>query len=112
MSDKTLGAYQRHEKHDTDVARPVTVTDEMVKRGVNVYLRGGETIEGVVRAVLTTALTPEPKRPDGAEEIEKALRDIDPEAGGECGMWDGFSLPLIADALASRGVRVVGEEDR
>lgn len=197
MSDKTLGAYQRHEKHDADVAPTVTVhrtpdpdylyvtvehpafitwgdhvhipntseewqataeqwerraekagherdearaerdhfhevaatfrdkfnaaeshpltpdaiTDKMVERARK---RGSELVGAlwdpeVVEAMLTAALTPEPERPDGAEEIEAVLREewtFSDEDGG------GDAFGDLAQRLASRGVRVVGEEDR
>ena len=63
----------------------------------------------VVEAMLTAALTPEPERPDGAEEIEAVLREewtFSDEDGG------GDAFGDLAQRLASRGVRVVGEEDR
>ena len=62
----------------------------------------------VVEAMLTAALTPEPERPDGAEEIEAVLREewtFSDEDGG------GDAFGDLAQRLASRGVRVVGEED-
>lgn len=51
---------------------------------------------------------PTPSRPDGAEEIEAVLRDewtFSDEDGGE----DAFAD--LAERLASRGVRVVTEEE-
>ena len=52
---------------------------------------------------------PAPARPDGAEEIEAVLREewtFSDEDGG------GDAFGDLAQRLASRGVRVVGEEDR
>ncbi|PMC76380.1 hypothetical protein [Brachybacterium sp. UMB0905] len=87
------------------VAHGVTATDEMVERArlaYNAIYPSGAWVGGI-RAALTAALT-KPQRPDGAEEIERLLTEnlgdfrppVEPEA--------------IADLLASRGVRVVGEE--
>ena len=91
--------------------RPVTVTDEMVKRARKrgSVLAGAVWDASVVEAMLTAALTPEPERPDGAEEIEAVLREewtFSDEDGG------GDAFGDLAQRLASRGVCVVGEEDR
>ena len=90
---------------------PDAITDEMVERARK---RGSELVGAlwdpeVVEAMLTAALTPEPERPDGAEEIEAVLREewtFSDEDGG------GDAFGDLAQRLASRGVRVVGEEDR
>ena len=89
---------------------PDAITDEMVERARK---RGSELVGAlwdpeVVEAMPTAALTPEPERPDGAEEIEAVLREewtFSDEDGG------GDAFGDLAQRLASRGVRVVGEED-
>ena len=90
---------------------PDAITNEMAERARK---RGSELVGAlwdpeVVEAMLTAALTPEPERPDGAEEIEAVLREewtFSDEDGG------GDAFGDLAQRLASRGVRVVGEEDR
>ena len=98
------------------VSRPLTpeaITDEMVERARK---RGSELVGAlwdpeVVEAMLTAALTPEPERPDGAEELGEligtwtASEDIAPA------QLPTGSLATLADFLAEHGVRVVGEED-
>ena len=131
MTDKTPGACQCHEKHaptywkgvvreykdalEKAESRPLTpdaITDEMVERARSAYwgpTYGGNVNERV-RAILTAALTEPPKRPewaDDAEEIEAILREewtFSEEDGGD----DAFLN--LAERLAERGVRVVGEE--
>ena len=103
MTDKTPGACQCHEKHaptywkgvvreykhalEKAESRPLTpdaITDEMVKRarvawlGANINL----TPDGFVREILTAALTEPPKRPEGAEDIERLIRDAENEGQG------------------------------
>ena len=89
------------------------ITDEMVERARK---RGSELAgevwdASVVEAMLTAALTPEPERPDGAEELGEligtwtASEDIAPA------QLPTGSLATLADFLAEHGVRVVGEED-
>lgn len=83
------------------------VTDEMVERYWAAMKNPGSNYDEAVRSALAAALT-EPTRPDGAEEIEAVLRDewtFSDEDGGE----DAFAD--LAERLASRGVRVVTEEE-
>lgn len=109
-------ARQRDEA-DKRNARPLTpdaITDEMVERAREEFFGGdvGGPVSGPSsarrwRAALTAALTPEPARPDGAEEIEAVLREewtFSDEDGG------GDAFGDLAQRLASRGVRVVGED--
>lgn len=56
-----------------------------------------EELLGDARRALTAALTPEPPRPEGAAELERALEGYE---------VDEFDIPGLADYLASRGVRV------
>lgn len=90
--------------------RPLTpdaITDEMVERARAAYQDApvSQSLNDDIRDMLTAALTEPPKRPEGAEEIQRLLTEdlgdfrppVTPEA--------------IADLLASRGVRVVAEED-
>ena len=60
-----------------------------------------------MRAVLTAALTV-PKRPEGAEEIEEVLWNGSED--DEMTVLDSEDRRLISNYLASRGVRVVAEE--
>ena len=115
MTDKTLGACQCHEKHaptywkgvvreykdalEKAESRPLTpddITDEMVRRGAQAetpagtrYLRPHEVLE-----VLTAALT-EPTRPEGAEDIERLIRDAENEG-------QGADNEALANYLAAR----------
>ena len=75
--------------------RPLTpdaLTDEMVERAlvVNADLRP-ET----VRRMLTAALTEPPKRPEGAEDIERLIRDAENEG-------QGADNEALANYLAAR----------
>ena len=115
MTDKTPGACQCHEKHaptywkgvvreykdalEKAESRPLTpddITDEMVRRGAQAetpagtrYLRPHEVLE-----VLTAALT-EPTRPEGAEDIERLIRDAENEG-------QGADNEALANYLAAR----------
>lgn len=92
-------------------SRPLTpdaITDEMLLRALIAHYGGeGRTLDeftdsGVedMRDALTAALTVPPARPEGAEDIERVLRDY--------GINDGEQD--FADFLAQRGVRVVTKE--
>lgn len=88
--------------------RPLTpdaITDEMVKRARRSLKRATacDYSNSTIQGVLTAALTEPPKRPDGAEEIETLIREANLEGEG--------TASKLADRLASRGVRVVAEED-
>ena len=116
MTDKTLDVCQCHEKHaptywksvvreykdalEKAESRPLTpdaITDEMVKRarvawlGANINL----TPDGFVREILTAALTEPPKRPEGAEDIERLIRDAEIEG-------QGADNEALANYLAAR----------
>ena len=139
MTDKIPGACQCHEEHaptywksvvreykgalekavrERDEAladaesRPLTpddITDEMIERGRSAYWGPtfGGSVVGRVRAILAAALTEPPARPEGAGDIEAVLREewsFSDEGGGEEAFAD------LAERLAKRGVRVVGEE--
>ena len=92
--------------------RPLTpdaITDEMVERGRSAYWGPtyGGSVVGRVLAILTAALTEPPARPEGAGDIEAVLREewsFSDEDGGEEAFAD------LAERLAKRGVRIVGEE--
>ena len=116
MTDKTLGACQCHEEHaptywksvvreykdalEKAESRPLTpdaITDEMVKRARSAYwgpTYGGNVNERV-RAILTAALTEPPKRPEGAEDIERLIRDAENEG-------QGADNEALANYLAAR----------
>ena len=90
---------------DATESRPLTpdaITDEMVERAQSELLdRAGLYVSrSSIRDVLTAALT---QRPEGAEEIERLIREANREGDGVA--------DKLADRLASRGVRVVGEGD-
>ena len=114
MNDKTLGAYTRHEKHaptywkgvvreykdalEKAESRPLTpdaITNEMVERGQDAYWGNERTVEGRVRAILTAALTEPPARPEGAEDIERLIRDAENEG-------QGADNEALANYLAAR----------
>ena len=63
---------------------PDDITDEMVERGRSAYWGPtyGSSVVGRVRAILTAALTEPPKRPEGAEDIERLIRDAENEGQG------------------------------
>ena len=115
MDNQTLDVCQCHEKHaptywkgvvreykdalEKAESRPLTpddITDEMVRRGAQAetpagtrYLRPHEVLE-----VLTAALT-EPTRPEGAEDIERLIRDAENEG-------QGADNEALANYLAAR----------
>ena len=93
-------------------SRPLTaddVTDEMVDRGLDALDEEAAVSVTIptMRAVLTAALT-EPTRPEGAEEIEEVLWNGSED--DEMTVLDSEDRRLISNYLASRGVRVVAEE--
>ena len=106
-------AWLRDRVNDLD-PRPLTpdaITDEMVERARSEAGRWGHQVSDVgMSHILAAALTEPPTRPewaDGAEEIEAILREewtFSEEDGGD----DAFLN--LAERLAERGVRVVGEE--
>lgn len=93
---------------------PHTVPSETVERARAAWINaGGRVYAGLtsdLRHALAAALTEPPTRPewaDDAEDIEAALREewtFSDEDGGEEAFAD------LAERLARRGVRVVGEE--
>ena len=125
MTDKTLDVCQCHEKHaptywkgvvreykvalekavrERDEAladaesRPLTpdaITDEMVERAVDAYLSGYDSEQQAIRAILTAALTEPPARPEGAEDIERLIRDAEIEG-------QGADNEALANYLAAR----------
>ena len=81
-------------------SRPLTpddITDEMVERGRSAYwgpAYGGSAV-GRVRAILAAALTEPPTRPEGAEDIERLIRDAENEG-------QGADNEALANYLAAR----------
>ena len=59
--------------------------------GANINL----TPDGFVREILTAALTEPPKRPEGAEDIERLIRDAENEG-------QGADNEALANYLAAR----------
>ena len=81
-------------------SRPLTpdaITDEMVERGRSAYWGPtyGGSVVGRVRAILTAALTEPPARPEGAEDIERLIRDAENEG-------QGADNEALANYLAAR----------
>ena len=80
--------------------RPLTpdaITDEMVERGRSAYWGptcGGSAV-GRVRAILAAALTEPPARPEGAQDIERLIRDAENEG-------QGADNEALANYLAAR----------
>ena len=127
MNDKTLGAYTRHEKHaptywkgvvreykdalEKAESRPLTPDAiEVALRdcmpGVALYRLSGTQVMRLAED-MHAALTEPPARPEGAEKVEAVLREewsFSDEDGGEEAFAD------LAERLAKRGVRIVGEE--
>ena len=116
MTDKTLDVCQCHEKHaptywkgvvreykdalEKAESRPLTpdaITDEMVERGRSAYWGPtyGGSVVGRVRAILAAALTEPPARPEGAEDIERLIRDAENEG-------QGADNEALANYLAAR----------
>ena len=96
-----LGALAEH--------RPLTpdaITDEMVERGRSAYWGPtyGGSVVGRVRAILAAALTEPPKRPEGAEDIERLIRDAENEG-------QGADNEALANYLAARLVDPTRKED-
>ena len=80
--------------------RPLTpdaITDEMVERGRSAYWGPtyGGSVDERVRAILTAALTEPPARPEGAEDIERLIRDAENEG-------QGADNEALANYLAAR----------
>ena len=127
MTDKTPGACQCHEKHaptywkgvvreykdalEKAESRPLTPDAiEVALRdcmpGVALYRLSGTQVMRLAED-MHAALTEPPARPEGAEKVEAVLREewsFSDEDGGEEAFAD------LAERLAKRGVRVVGEE--
>ena len=81
-------------------SRPLTpddITDEMVERGRSAYWGPtyGGSVVGRVRAILAAALTEPPARPEGAEDIERLIRDAENEG-------QGADNEALANYLAAR----------
>ena len=116
MNDKTPGACQCHEKHaptywkgvvrdykdalEKAESRPLTpdaITNGMVERGRSAYWGPtyGGSVVGRVRAILAAALTEPPARPEGAEDIERLIRDAEIEG-------QGADNEALANYLAAR----------
>ena len=90
-------------------SRPLTpdaITDEMVERGRSAYW--GPTycgsVDERVRAILTAALTEPPARPEGAEDIERLIRDAENEG-------QGADNEALANYLAARLTDPTRKED-
>ena len=87
------------------LSRGFTVEDDaMLARAVAEWERVVDSkvmLTGALRMALRAALTPPPARPEGAEEIEAILRDLD----GAGFMTDPV---LLSRHLAEHGVRVTG----
>ena len=80
--------------------RPLTpdaITDEMIERGRSAYWGPtfGGSVVGRVRAILAAALTEPPARPEGAEDIERLIRDAENEG-------QGADNEALANYLAAR----------
>ena len=118
MTDKTLGACQCHEKHaptywkgvvreykdalEEAESRPLTpdaITDEMIKRALGANGQPETSVDSPsgrrMRHILTAALTEPPKRPEGAEDIERLIRDAENEG-------QGADNEALANYLAAR----------
>ena len=81
-------------------SRPLTpddITDEMVERGRSAYWGPtyGGSVEERVLAILAAALTEPPARPEGAEDIERLIRDAENEG-------QGADNEALANYLAAR----------
>lgn len=94
---------------------PEDITDGMVERGAE---RLREVIDSgfspraswAVRRALTAALTPPPKRPEGAERLESQIEAWDHEYGDDA-IMTAPRLRELADFLAERGVRLVNGDE-
>lgn len=90
-------------------SRPLTpdaITDEMVERYWAAMKNPGSNYDEAVRRALAAALTESPKRPEGAEEIERLLMDADRD-GGEVYRTDGYAglADYLAEGLSKGGAR-------
>ena len=115
MNDKTLGAYTRHEKHaptywkgvareykdalEEAESRPLTPDAiEVALRdcmpGVALYRLSGTQVMRLAED-MHAALTEPPKRPEGAEDIERLIRDAENEG-------QGADNEALANYLAAR----------
>ena len=115
MTDKTLGAYTRHEKHaptywkgvvreykdalEEAESRPLTPDAiEVALRdcmpGVALYRLSGTQVMRLAED-MHAALTEPPKRPEGAEDIERLIRDAENEG-------QGADNEALANYLAAR----------
>ena len=115
MNDKTLGAYTRHEKHaptywkgvvreykdalEEAESRPLTPDAiEAALRdcmpGVALYRLSGTQVMRLAED-MHAALTEPPKRPEGAEDIERLIRDAENEG-------QGADNEALANYLAAR----------
>ena len=115
MTDKTLGAYTRHEEHaptywkgvvreykdalEEAESRPLTPDAiEVALRdcmpGVALYRLSGTQVMRLAED-MHAALTEPPKRPEGAEDIERLIRDAENEG-------QGADNEALANYLAAR----------
>lgn len=114
LTEQPLGGYVRHEKPDASEPHPLSPEGVNIELAIKVARALGDLGHGWVPShymldALTLALSPEPQRPDGAEEMEALL-----------GSWgrsellgqnlSADDLNSLADHLAERGVRVVTED--
>ena len=83
-------------------SRPLTpdaITDEMVKRALGANGQPETSVDSPsgrrMRHILTAALTEPPKRPEGAEDIERLIRDAENEG-------QGADNEALANYLAAR----------
>ncbi|WP_010550501.1 hypothetical protein [Brachybacterium paraconglomeratum] len=108
LTGQHCSSHTRDEKRNAE-SRPLTpdaITDEMVERlrAHLMEMHDVELDEGDAAEALTDALTEPPARPEGAEEIHRLMLEFwgSPE--------DSATGVDLANHLAERGVRVVGED--
>lgn len=112
--DKARGALRAHLEDAAELPagqrRPITADDiESVLHSILPLSTGHLGADDIadIASDLYTALT-EPPRPEGAEEIEEVLWNGSED--DEMTVLDSEDRRLISNYLASRGVRVVAEE--
>lgn len=105
------GASALIEKYESRPLTPDAITDEMVERALASFEKdrpGIHHFPQMIRSALTAALTEPPARPEGAEELGRALMDAH---HADSNLYGADDFGALADFLvAERGVRVVGEE--
>ena len=91
---------------------PDAITDEMVERARNAPSFDGRLSPspGLVREMLTAALTEPPARPEGAEKIDGIVEDWMNTLDEDPALGEADDRGSLADFLAEHGVRVVTEE--